>query len=34
MLNHRAARHPLYGLSPGFYQAADYPGETLPLPKH
>jgi len=34
MLNHRAARHPLSGLSPGLYQAADDRGETLPLPKH
>ena len=34
MLNHRAQQHPLDGLSPGLYQAADDPVETLPLPKH
>ena len=34
LMNRRAAQHPLNGLSPGLYQAADNPGETLPLPKH
>jgi hypothetical protein len=33
-LKHKAAQHPLDGLSPGLYQGADNPGETLPLPKH
>ena len=32
LLNHRAAQHPLDGLGPGLYQAADTTGETLPLP--
>jgi len=34
VMNRRASQHPLNGLSPGLYQAADNPGETLPLPKH
>ena len=34
LLNHRAAQHPLNGLSSGLYQGADSPGETLPVPKH
>jgi cytoskeletal protein RodZ len=32
---HRAAQHPLDGLSPGLYHAPDNSGgETLPIPKH
>jgi cytoskeletal protein RodZ len=33
-LNHRAAQHPLNGLSPGLYQTTEGAGETLPLPRH
>jgi len=34
LLNRRAARHPLDGMGPGLYQAADTNGgETLPVPR-
>jgi hypothetical protein len=34
LLNRRASRNPLNGLSPGLYQSTEDSGETLPLPRH